>query len=575
MQVTKRNGKLENVYFDKITKRIEFLADCLNVNVILIAQKLISKVNDKIKTSTLDELASDICIAMQEYNIDYKILAGRLLIDNHKKNTNNNYLQIVSKLYYNTDIHKNQAPLINKKLFDLVKDNIDTIQAMFDYTRDFDFDYFGFKTLLQSYLLKDSNKKVIERPQHLWMRVALALHDTNFELVKETYDLLSNKFFTHATPTLFNAGTKFANLASCFLLSAGEDSVSTIYKSISDAAIISKHAGGIGIHISDVRANQSYINSTSGYSGGILPLLKVLNATCKHINQAGKRNGSIAVYIEPWHSDILAFLDAKRNHGTEENKARDLFYALWIPDIFMRMIEKDDYWYLMCPNECPGLTDNYGIKFEELYQNYIDKTQYREKINARELWATIINTQIETGSPYILYKDACNYKSNQKNIGIIKSSNLCVAPETLILTDKGHIPIKNLKDQQINVWNGMEFSKSIIKKTSEATELIKVLFSDFSEIECTKYHKFFIKPSYGSTRFITKEAEKLKINDKLAKCNYPVIDSELQLESAYTNGFFTGDGTWTNKVHENKPITLCSFKATKGHNVCKRHLNFL
>ena len=423
MRVKKRNGSFEDVSFDKIILRLQLLSNDLNVDCGIIAQKVVSRMSDNMSTRELDELSSQLCMEMITNHLDYGTLGSRIAIDNHHKNTKNTLLESFTILYNNKDILGKDSPLINKKIYTLVQQNNEKIENMIDYKKDFLINYFGFKTLCKSYLLKINNE-IIERPQHLFMRVALCIHDNDFEKVQETYDCMSNLEFIHATPTLFNAGTRYQQLSSCFLLTT-PDSVDGIFDTLKNIALISKWAGGIGKSISDVRAENSYIRKTGGNSDGIVPLLRVENCTARYINQSGKRLGSFAEYIEPWHADIFKFLNAKKNHGNEEERARDLFYGLWIPDEFMRRVEKDEDWYLMCPDECPGLTSTYGRNFDKLYNNYVSLNKYRKKVSARELFREITNSQRETGTPYMLYKDACNRKSNQKNLGTIKCSNLC------------------------------------------------------------------------------------------------------------------------------------------------------
>ena len=423
MRVKKRNGSFEDVSFDKITVRLQLLSNDLNVDCSIIAQKVVSRMSDNMSTRELDELSSQLCIEMITNHLDYGTLGSRIAIDNHHKNTTNTLFETFQILYNNQDILGKDSPLISKNMYRLVYENKEKIEEMIDYKRDFLINYFGFKTLCKSYLLK-INDNIIERPQHLFMRVALCIHHNDFEKVKETYDGMSNLDFIHATPTLFNAGTRFQQLSSCFLLTT-PDSVDGIFDTLKHIALISKWAGGIGKSISDVRAEHSYIRKTGGKSHGIVPLLRVENCTARYINQSGKRLGSFAEYIEPWHADIFKFLNAKKNHGNEEERARDLFYGLWIPDEFMRRVENDEDWYLMCPDECPNLTTLYGKDFDNLYNEYVKEGRYRKKICARDLFREITNSQRETGTPYMLYKDACNRKSNQKNLGTIKCSNLC------------------------------------------------------------------------------------------------------------------------------------------------------
>jgi ribonucleoside-diphosphate reductase alpha subunit len=428
MYVIKRNGNKESVRFDKITNRLQKLVVFEDVDPIIITQKLSSRIYPGITTTELDTLASQICMAMVMDHPNYGILGARIAISNHQKNTDESFYEVMTELKNNKDIHGNDSPLVNENFYNIVKTYKEEIEKMIDMQRDFLLDFFGFKTLEKSYLLKAGSgkvRKIIERPQHLFMRVAVGIHENDLESVKKLYDNLSLKRYTHATPTLFNAGMIYPQLSSCFL-SATEDSVEGIFKTIAECAQISKWSGGIGIHISNIRANGSYIRKTAGRSDGIMPMLKVYNDVSRYINQSGKRNGSFAMYIEPYHADIFTFLDAKKNVGSDEIRARDLFYALWVPDIFMEMVQKEGDWYLMCPDMCPGLPDVYGEDFNRLYYKYVEEGKYIKKIKARDLWKAIISSQVETGVPYIGYKDHVNKKNNQMNIGTIKSSNLCI-----------------------------------------------------------------------------------------------------------------------------------------------------
>lgn len=424
MNVIKRNGDIEEVSFDKVLNRIRILSNDLKVDFFDIAQKVCTRIYNNVKTSELDELAAHICSSLIVENPDYGTLAARISISNHQKNTSPSFSETCYILYTNKDIHGVLNPLISDELYDIVMKNKEKINNYIDYTRDFLFDYFGFKTLERAYLIK-INDKIIERPQHMIMRVAIGIHGKDLKDALQTYDLISKKYFTHATPTLFNSGTPRPQLSSCFLLSINSDSVSGIYDSLKECAEISKHSGGIGIHIHDIRSKGALIKGTNGRSDGIGPMLKVFNHTARYINQAGKRNGSFAVYLEPWHADVFEFLELKKPHGNEEDRARDLFYALWVPDLFMERVKNNGKWSLMCPDQCRGLADCYGDKFKELYESYESKGMFTKQIEAQQLWFKILELQIEAGVPYILYKDACNSKSNQKNLGTIKSSNLC------------------------------------------------------------------------------------------------------------------------------------------------------
>jgi ribonucleoside-diphosphate reductase alpha subunit len=418
LYVLKRDGSRVPVSFDEVIKRIRNLSNGLDhVNPDLVAQKVCSQLQNDMKTSELDEFAAETCAMMQSrYHPNYGYLAARILIDNHQKNTPSTLIECMETLYHEDEI-------VSHKYHDLVCKYHEHYEMMIDYTRDFMFDYFGFKTLQKSYLLKKRGK-TIERPQHLWMRVAIQLHEDHFFKVKETYDALSQGYFIHATPTLFNAGTERPQMSSCFLQTMKEDSIKGIYETLSDSAEISKWSGGIGLAIHNIRGRGSTIKGTNGKSTGIVPMLKVFNDTAKYVNQGGKRNGSFAVYLEPWHSDIEDFLRLKLNQGAEEDRARDLFYGLWIPDLFMERVEAGAHWTLLCPNECPGLADVYGDEFNSLYRSYEDKGKGKV-IAAAKLWKLILDSQIQTGMPYLCYKDSVNSKSNQKNLGTIRSSNLC------------------------------------------------------------------------------------------------------------------------------------------------------
>ena len=441
MRVIKRNEECEDVSFDKVLNRLKKLSSDLNINVSEIAQKVCTRIYDGVKTCELDELAAYLCSSMSIDNPDYSILASRIIVSNHHKNTSPSFSETIQILYNNKDIHGNDSSLVSDDLYEVVSKNKEKLNNYIDYQRDYLFDYFGFKTLERAYLIK-INKKIIERPQHLWMRVAIGIHGNDIKEVLETYDLMSKKYFTHATPTLFNSGTKRPQLSSCFLCSINDDSVSGIYESLKEMALISKYAGGIGIHIHQIRSKGSHIRGTNGISNGIIPMLRVFNNTARYIDQAGKRLGSIAVYLETWHSDIEAFLELKKNHGSEEERCRDLFLALWVSDLFMKRVKENKKWSLMCPDQCRGLSDVYGDDFKELYERYESEGKYNKQINAQDLWFKILEAQIELGVPYILYKDAANRKSNQQNLGIIKSSNLCA--EVLIYSSPEETGVCNL-----------------------------------------------------------------------------------------------------------------------------------
>lgn len=417
LYVVKRDGNRVPVSFDEILQRIRKLSEGLDhVNPDLVAQKVCNQLTDGIKTSELDNFAGEICAMMQaRFHPNYGKLAARIVIDNHHKNTPKELYESAFVLY--------DENIVSNNYHDVAV--IPKFEEMIDYSRDFMFDYFGFKTLEKGYLLRRRDGRIWERPQHMWMRVAIQLHGNDYDRVKETYDALSQGYFIHATPTLFNAGTNHAQLSSCFLLNMSEDSITGIYKTLGDCAQISKWAGGIGLSVHNIRARGSRIHGTNGESTGLVPMLKVFNDTAKYVNQGGRRNGSFAIYLEPWHADIEDFLRLKLNQGAEEDRARDLFYGLWIPDLFMKRMTENKEWTLMCPNECPGLADCWGEEFEKLYEKYEEEGKGRKKVSAQKLWQMILDAQIQTGTPYLCYKDAANSKSNQQNLGTIKSSNLC------------------------------------------------------------------------------------------------------------------------------------------------------
>jgi len=578
MKVTKRDGKLEEIAFDKILSRIKKLGQevGIQINYSALTMKVIDQLYDKIETTKIDELAAEQCACISTQSLDYGTLAARIVVSNHQKNTDLLFITVMRKLYNFENNKGIIKSLISEKLWNFTTRYSLEIDSMIDHNRDYLIDYFGFKTLERAYLFKIGNT-IVERIQHMWMRVSIGIHGDiddpkSLSLVKETYDLMSQKFFTHATPTLFNAGTSNPQLSSCYLIAMEDDSIEGIYNTLKDCAQISKFSGGIGLHIHNVRAKDSHIQGTNGKTDGIVPMLRVFNSTARYVNQSGKRNGSFAVYLEPWHPDIEDFLELKKNHGDEELKARDLFYALWISDLFMIRVKENKSWSLFCPNECPGLSDVYGDEFVKLYEKYESEDRCRKIVNARDLWFKILDSQMETGTPYLLYKDACNKKSNQQNLGTIKSSNLCVAPETLILTDKGHIEIQTLVNQNVNVWNGEEWSEVTIKKTGEDQELIDVYTDDGSKLTCTPYHKFYIQNNYSNSSIEKVEAKDLKPNDKIIKCEYPTIDGIENMPYAYTHGFFCGDGTYGNIT--NNPESFCKFKALKDHFFCKRHLPY-
>ncbi len=443
MRVKKRNGSLEDIAFDKILNRVKKLGQEVNIqiNYSSLVMKVIDQLYDTIPTTKIDELTAEQCASLSTQHPDYGILASRVVISNHQKNTEPSFTKIMDSMYSFKDVNGLHSPLLSHETWDAILQNSDELESMVVHDRDYLIDYFGFKTLERAYLFR-INDEIVERIQHMWLRVSVGIHGSNMQLVKETYDLMSQKYFTHATPTLFNAGTPRPQLSSCYLIAMEDDSLEGIFNTLKDCASISKWAGGIGLHIHNIRASNSLIRGTNGKSSGIVPMLKVFNDTARFINQGGKRNGSFAIYLEPWHADIEDFLEMKKNHGDEEMRARDLFYALWISDLFMERVKENGKWSLVCPNECPGLADVYGDDFTALYTKYEHSGKVRKTINARDLWFKILDAQMETGTPYILYKDAANAKSNQKNLGTIKSSNLCT--EIIEYSDDKETAVCNL-----------------------------------------------------------------------------------------------------------------------------------
>jgi ribonucleoside-diphosphate reductase alpha chain len=482
MYVIKRSGKKEEVKFDKITARIRKLVYGLNpqyIEPVQVAMKVIEGVYEGVRTEELDNLAAETAASMTTRHPDYATLAARIAISNLHKNTEKSFSKTVSKLRkYKDPITKDPAPLIGEETARIVKKYADILDSTIIYDRDYNFDYFGFKTLERSYLLK-MDGKIVERPQHMLMRVAVGIHGEDIDAAIETYNLMSEKWFIHATPTLFNAGTPRPQLSSCFLLSMQEDSIPGIYSTLKQCAEISQSAGGIGLSIHNIRATGSYIKGTNGTSNGIVPMLRVFNDSARYVDQGGgKRKGAFAIYLEPWHSDVFEFLDLKKNHGKEEHRARDLFYALWIPDLFMERVKAAGEWSLFCPNEAPGLYDCYGDEFRELYTRYEKEGRARKTVKAQDLWFKVLESQIETGTPYMLYKDAANEKSNQKNLGTIRSSNLCTeimeytSPDEVAVCNLASIALGNfVKDGEYDFQRLYEISKVVTRNLNKVIDI--------------------------------------------------------------------------------------------------------
>jgi len=501
LYVIKRNGQTEEVSFDKVIRRIKKL--CINqnydpiINPLLIAQKVCSQIYDNVSTCELDELAAQICISMITVHLDYGKLASRIIISNNQKNTSPSFSEVIQNMFENKDINSVECSLVSKKLYDVVMLNKDKLNSVIDYDRDFLFDYFGFKTLEKAYLIKIKGKPV-ERIQHMFMRVSLGIHGPDIKSAIMSYQLMSMKYFIHATPTLYNSGTNNNQLASCFLLGMN-DSVDGIFKCIKDIALISKGAGGIGLHMHKIRSKNSYIRSTNGTSNGIIPLCKVLNETARYINQGGKRPGSIAVYLEPHYPEIMEFLNIRKNTGAESERARDLFTAMWISDLFMKRVHSNGDWSLFDPDECPRLEDTYGEEFEELYAQYEKEGKARNVIPARKVWNAILSSQIETGTPYILYKDNINKKSNQKNVGIIRSSNLCA--EIVEYSDANEYSVCTLASVSLSTFvkeeneiKSFDFDKLIEVMDIMVKNLNKVIDNNYYPVEETRVSNLKHRP---------------------------------------------------------------------------------
>jgi ribonucleoside-diphosphate reductase alpha chain len=583
MYVIKRNSEKEVVSFDKVLNRISLLSKDLDVKVHEVAQKVCMRIYDNVKTSELDELAAHLCSSMITDHPDYGTLAARIIISNHHKNTSPSFSETIATLYNNTDVHGEHNPLVSDEVYQVVMKNKEKLNSCIVYDRDYLFDYFGFKTLERGYLMKVGGV-VVERPQQMWMRVALGIHGNDIKDALETYDLMSRKYFTHATPTLFNAGTPRPQLSSCFLLHMQDDSISGIFRTLEDCALISKHAGGIGLHIHNVRSRGSRIRGTNGTSDGLVPMLRVFNNTARYVNQSGKRSGSIAMYLEPWHADIEPFLEMKKNHGSEEERARDLFYALWVPDLFMERVKDGKMWSLMCPDECHGLSDVYGDEFNALYERYENEGKFKKQMPAQDLWWQILQAQIENGVPYLLYKDHANKKSNQKNLGTIKSSNLCseileytspdeiavcLTGDTEILTDKG---IRRLDDcHDANVISYFDDDEKFQAKQQHVCaslidngvqDIFSIDVVGSKAIKATQQHRFltFVKRNYNKkiNTYTWKTVKELKPNDRIVMpTTSPLpefenisIDNNCD-EEALIVGWMIGDG-WQRDYQDTK-----------------------
>ena len=499
MYVIKRNNKKEPISFDKILKRIKSICKEFNLQNIIYAQlamKVIDQLYDNIETTKIDELTAQQCCSMASIHPDYNKLASAISISNLQKNTSNSFYESIKKLYDFKDVNNNNFKLISNNIMNIVEENKELFDSIIDYKRDFIFDYFGFKTLERAYLMK-CNNIIVERPQHMWMRVSITIHGSNIEKVKTTYDYMSQKYFIHATPTLFNAGTPRPQLSSCYLIGMEDDSIDGIFNTVKECAQISKWSGGIGLHVHNIRSCGSHIRGTNGTSNGLIPMLGVFNKTARYVDQGGKRNGSFAIYLEPHHPDIEEFLELKKNHGDEESKCRDLFYALWLSDLFMERVFSNKEWSLFCPDKCPGLSDCYGEEYKKLYLKYEEEKRYNKQIGARDLWVKILDAQMETGTPYLLYKDAVNNKSNQKNLGIIKSSNLCT--EITEYSDKNETAVCNLASIGLPMYVNDEDKTFNYDKLHDVTKVItrnldKIIDVNFYPTEKTQHSNMRHRP---------------------------------------------------------------------------------
>lgn len=500
MCVLKRSGYSETMSFDKILTRVRKLGNetvpPLTVNYTQLVMKVIDQLYHNIPTTVIDELTAEQCASLSSKHPDYGVLASRIIVSNHMRNTSNSFSEAMRELWSFTDVNGLSSPLVSKDIRRIVETHGEWLDSIVDYDRDYLIDYFGFKTLERAYLIRVDGK-VVERPQHMWLRVSLGIHGDDLDAVKETYDLMSRKYFTHATPTLFNAGTPRPQLSSCYLICMEDDSIDGIYNTLHECAKISKFAGGIGLHVHNVRAKNSHIRGTNGTSNGLVPMLKVFNMTARYVDQGGgKRNGSFAIYLEPWHADVEDFLELKKNHGDEDMRARDLFYALWVPSLFMRQVRDDGDWHLFCPDKCPGLADCYGADFDNLYADYVSQGKYNKVMKARDLWMKICDSQMETGTPYLLYKDAANAKSNQQNLGVIKSSNLCC--EVIEYSDSEQTAVCNLASIGLTnfVTKDKQFDYAKLHRVTKVVtnNLNKVIDINFYPTEKTRLSNLLHRP---------------------------------------------------------------------------------
>ncbi|WP_420571437.1 ribonucleoside-diphosphate reductase subunit alpha [Kordia sp.] len=565
MFVVKRDGRKEPMMFDKITSRVRKLCYGLNdlVDPVKVAMRVIEGLYDGVTTSELDNLAAEIAATMTTTHPDYARLAARISVSNLHKNTKKSFSETMVDLYeYVNPRTGKKAPLLSDEVYKVIMDNADRLDSTIIYNRDFGYDYFGFKTLERSYLLK-LNGKIAERPQHMLMRVSVGIHLNDLDAAIETYELMSKKYFTHATPTLFNSGTPKPQMSSCFLLAMQDDSIDGIYDTLKQTAKISQSAGGIGLSIHNVRATGSYIAGTNGTSNGIVPMLRVYNDTARYVDQGGgKRKGSFAIYVEPWHADIFDFLDLKKNHGKEEMRARDLFYAMWIPDLFMKRVEEDASWTLMCPNECPNLFNVHSDEFEALYLKYEAAGKGRKTIKARELWEKILESQIETGTPYMLYKDAANRKSNQKNLGTIRSSNLCT--EIMEYTSPDEVAVCNLASIALPMFiKGNEFDHDeLFRVTKRVTKnLNKVIDRNYYPVKEAENSNFRHRPIGLGVQGLADTFIKLRMpftSDEAKKLNQEIFETLYFAAVTASMEMATVEGPY--QTYEGSPISQGEFQ---------------
>ena len=567
--------KFIKYYVDK-SEKYQYMKNDSRFDMNNIIHKMLKKLPAKRTMNRLDfyDFASECFMEQANVHPIYSDIAARIVVHKLHKVTSPSIKHVVNKLRnQNLNIKGHIAPLVSKEYYEIVMKHHRAIQSKIDMSRDYLFDYFGIQTLLRAYVRKFHRTdwiKRIERPQHLWMRVAFGIHGWNLDAAFKTYDAMSLRFMTHATPTLFNSGTMKPQMSSCYLNGVG-DNIESISDLFGECMRISKWAGGIGTHLSSVRAYGSLIRGTNGRSSGIIPLCRVLNELAKYINQGGKRKGSIAVYLEPWHADIEDFIELRSIKGSETTKARDLYLAMWVPDLFMKRVHEGKMWSLMCPDDCPGLNDVHSEDFEKLYEEYEAKGLYRKQIPASDLMRKIMEMQIETGFPYFLFKDSANRKSNQQNLGTIKSSNLCVAGDTKIMTKDGIYDIKDLEDEKVRIWNGFEFSKVLVKKTGTDQNLHKIEFSNGETLHCTPYHKFYIQERYGKKAPMEIRADDLKKGMKIIKHNFPLIKNKgNKFKYSYTHGFFCADGTYDCPKNPRQ----CNYAKTDDTNYCVRHQFF-